>query len=79
MLEFKDVKNNEPELIKESDTFYKSEKHLVLVGGQYPLVAKFEKDLSIGNEYQAWYCEEYDDIVDEVTHFAKITNLPKLK
>ncbi|ARV07383.1 hypothetical protein BTO04_12095 [Polaribacter sp. SA4-10] len=77
-MEFKDVKNNEPDLVKVSDTFYKSEKHLVLVGGEYPLVARFEKDISIDYEYESWFFEEYDDIVDEVTHFAKITNLPKL-
>ena len=73
-MEFKEI-NIEPELIKESDTFMKSSKLLVLVDKEYPLVARFEKDISVGDEYEAWYCEEYDDCVENVTHWMEIPKL----
>ncbi len=75
-MEYKNVKNELPTLTKESDTFGRSEKMLVLVSGEYPLVAKFEKDTSLGDEYEAWYCEEYDDVVDDVTHWTETPKLP---
>lgn len=71
------VNDDLPELKKVDETYNESKKVVVLVDGEHKLLAKLNTGIEDGELWNAWYCDEYEDTLVNVTHWCDcIPELP---
>jgi len=64
-----------PTVLPVDDDYSCSGKLLCIVGGDY-LILRYQTSDKEGG-WEVWYCDEYEDVVENVTHWMPLPEPPK--
>ena len=70
MKEFISVGKSLPEVKKVDDDYNESKLVVCLTRGNHEHIAKLNTGISEGLEWEVWYCPNYEDTLEEVTHWC---------